>query len=504
MMKIIVTIGLFICISVWFTSCKTTEPIPQPNLFEEDTFFVPAGVDTIIAVLADSIAGQSFVSADREKHADMLKARAQSLVNKSDSLWQYLTLEQDNNYTISEDDSIKAIEAYNDGANAFIRSQEITAKSSNSNVDQFAQQNELLDQAQKAFEEALTFNPFDVETKYGLSLVYQKKAIRLTDNKEYEKAIDILERLAQVEKGEDAIFARLGESYYALHLWADASENFQKAERVFKDNLYLDPTKTNPGELTREDSVILFNYIFFRGDSQTNMYLADQALNTFAEAKSIAPTPELQGEAQYMINYIHWDDGNIAGRMARDSINTLRAQGHLEKAEEEYIKLLDRLKTQKAKDEIHWRTALTHYEMGKDDEAADRLMKLVNRTETRLRDGTPVDSTYNQYFEDYGIISYNIGMQYLKEERNRLVALKYFKQVSTFPWSNRAKTNLEISKIINNNIPEAIQHAEKALTEVNRLNKDDEKELYRRLSDLNRRHGNMEAARKYIQKWRDV
>lgn len=493
----------FIFIIFLLSSCKSTEPPPSElRPIEAEPFFVPEGIDSLSAVIADSIAGQSFVSVAREEQAEALKLEARSLVDKSDSLWAYLSMDNESEYSVSEDDSLKAIESYNEGAEALIESQEL-AQSDAADEELLRQQNELLDKAEKAFEDALVYNPFDAETKYGLSLVYQRKAVRLTNDEEYKKAIDVLERLVQIEKGEDAIYARLAENYYALGYWSEAAKNFQMAEKVYRDNKFLDPNISDPGELTPEDSSILFHYVFYRGDSQTNIYLADEALTSFGEAKSLATDEGLREDAQFMIDYIHWDDGNIAGRMARDSINTLRNEGNLEVAQQEYIKLLDQLKTQKAKDEIHWRTALTHYDMGREKDAAERLMNLVERTETRLRDGMPMDSTYNQYFEDYGIVCYNIGLRHLREEKDRLTALKYFQQISSLPWSNRAKTNLEIANIISNNIPEAINHAEMALAEVNMLNDDDERELYRRLSDLHRRHGDTEAARKFIELWRE-
>ncbi|MEX2640090.1 MAG: hypothetical protein WD266_05365 [Balneolales bacterium] len=502
MTKNIVPVVSIALVLALLAGCKSSETTTRVSPLEDEPFSVPAGVDSTIAVIADSIAGQSFVSIDRENQAEAYKTEARSLVDKSDSLWQYLAMSSQDDHPVTGEDSLKAIESYNEGAEALIQSQKM-AQSATAGSELMRRQNQLLDEAQAAFEQALYYNPFDVETKYGLSLVYQRKAVRLTENSDYEKAIDILEKLARVEQGEDAIYARLAENYYALNLWPDAAKNFGKAEETFRKNKFLDPAIPDPGMLTPDDSLTLFHYIFYRGDAQTNMYRADEALTSFANAKDIAPEESFRDDAQFMIDYIHWDDGNIAGRMARDSINTLRSQGELEKAQEQYILLLDRLKTQRAKDEIHWRTALTHYELGREDAAADRLMSLVNRTETSMRDGMPVDPEYDQYFEDYGIICYNIGLRYLREERDRLTALKYFKQIASLPWSNRAKTNLEIANIISNNIPEAISHAEKALDEVSMLNADDEKELYRRLSDLHRRKGDSEAARKFIELWRD-
>lgn len=503
MMKNTLYIFLYVMTALVLSSCKSTEPPPSElRTIEPEPFIVPAGVDSLTAQAADSIAGQSFVSYKREQQAEALKSEARRLVDESDSLWLYLTMNSDTALTVSETDSIKAIESYNEGAEALIESQEI-AQSGQADENLIRKQNELLDRAQKAFEDALFYNPFDAETKYGLSLVYQRKAVRLTQDEEYKKAIDILERLSRIEQGEDAIYARLAENYYALGYWSEAVKNFHKAETAFRENKFLNPEITDPGSLTPEDSTILFHYIYYKGDSQTNLYLADEALTTFAKAKDLAINEEFRADAQFMIDYIHWDDGNIAGRMARDSINTLRNQGDLQKAQQLYVQLLDQLKTQRAKDEIHWRTALTHYDMGKEKEAAERLMNLVKRTETRVRDGMPVDSAYNQYFEDYGVICYNIGLRYLRQERDRRMALKYFKQISALPWSNRAKTNLEIANIVSNNIPEALSHAEMALAEISKLNQDDEKELYRRLSDLHRRRGDTDTARKYIELWRD-
>jgi len=233
-----------------------------------------------------------------------------------------------------------------------------------------------------------------------------------------------------------------------------------------------------------------------------NYLQAPEALQAFKLARELAPTEEDEEFAEAEIDFINWDDGNIKASFARDSVVTLVNSGRLSEAEIGFKELKRSLQTQNARDEIDWRLAVVEYELEKDETAADRLMQLVNRTPTQ-ENGMPADSTYNQYFSDYGLICFNIGQRHLRE-RDRRTALKYFRQSTKVKGQYSARANLQIADLLKNNIPEAIRHAQEAEEEINLLNENDTKALYSLLTDLYRRDGNLNQARYYRQLWSEL
>jgi len=488
-------------IALIISGCGSTEVtvVPEP---EEDVIFVPAGVDSVVAAEAQEIADRSFVTLDEEDRANELKHEARQIIDESDSLWQYLTMSRDTTFEVDEEDALEAIDAFNRGAEAILELQELGDAEGMDDAYIVERQEELLDRAQRAFEEAIQLNPFDPETKYWLAAVYQRKAVRLSQEQEYEKAIDILERLVRIERGDHPIYARLAESYYAVGEWTHAVNNFAEAERILQETSFLNPD-IEEGELIPQDSSALFLYTYYRADALTNLYRAEEALETFNKAYQLARASNEQEAVRSMIDFINWDDGNIRASMARDSLLALRRDGQLADAERGFLTLYNQLETPSARDEVDWRIAVIHFEMEREDEAADRLKNLVQRTE-QTDDGAPVDSVYNRYFEDYGIICFNLGRHYLQRERNRHTALKYFTQAADIQWSRRALANFEASKLLINNVPEALRYAEAAVEDVDMLEIEEQRELYQVLVQLYRRSGDTELARQYYELWSNI
>lgn len=491
-----------IIISVLFIAgCATTR---VPVTTDQTVLFIPPGVDSLVAAEAQEIAEGSFVSMDAENKSDVLKQQARRIIDESDSLWKYLTMNRDTVYDVTSDNVRESIDAFNRGAEAIVKFQEISKTKDFDDAYLLTRQKELLDSAQHAFENAITLNPFDPETRYWLAAVYQRKAARLAQEREYRKAIEILERLIRVEKGDHPIYARLAESYYAIGKWTQAVDNFYEAERLLRETSFLNTDSAESGLLSAADSSTLFLYTYYRAEALTNANRPDDALETFRKAYTLTHLPTERQAVQSMIRFIMWDDGNIPASMARDSLLALRRDGKIADAERGFIILYDNLTTQRARDEIDWRIAVIHFEMDRKGEAADRLMRLVQRTETLAEDGMPVDSTSIRYFQDYGTICFNLGTIYLRHERDRHTALKYFKQAASVPWSNRALANFEVAKILINNIPEALRHSEAAIREMETMSTEEQRELYQVLVQLYRRGGNTERARYYFEQWRNI
>lgn len=490
-----------------FSACATsssygTLETPRESQPEEQLLHIPAGVDSVTAAEAEQIAEQSFVSFEQEQRAEQLRLDAQAYQASSDSVWYYLTMQNRDEYLVTEQDSIESIRTYNRGAEFYLEMVDMNASSNLPQQELLRRQQNLLDQSISALEESISLNPFDAQTRQLLARMYSIKANRLQNEQEHQRAIDVLEKLVRVEKGEPILYEALADNYMAVRNYPLAAENFQKARNTLNEIATFSDFYLENGHISPRDSMDLFLYAYYEGEAFTNYLKAPEALNAFDEALSLAPTEEDRKFAESEIEFINWDDGNIRASFARDSLVNLVQNDQLAEAESGFIGLKSSLISQNATDEIDWRLAVVEFELGKEERSADRLMSLFERS-PKNEDGMPADSTYIQYFNDYGSICLNIGLRHLRE-RDRTTALKYFRQSAQIKGQNRARANLQIADLLQNNIAEAIRHAEQAEDDVNLLNETDQKNLYNLLTDLHRRNGNMARARQYRQLWSEL
>jgi len=496
---LIITLLFSIAAGCASSSYSTLEENNDTAEEEEPSLLIPAGVDSVTASEAEQVANSSFVTYEEEQQAQVAKEQANAYRASSDTLWYYLALNETADHQVTEEDSIRAIQTFNEGAEFYIEMQRLGQNPGMTQAELESRHLELANSAINQMEESLTLNPYDSETRLRLSQLYSIKADRMNDMRDYEKAIDVLEKLVRIEKGDAFIYEVLGDNYAQVENYQLASENFNKAKQTKKETARLSDYYFENNAYSAQDSLDIHLYAYYEGDSYINLFEADEALDAFEEAKQWAPTEEDRELTQSEIEYINWDDGNIPASFARDSIITLEKNEQLAEAESGYRTLLPQLKTQSAKDEIDWRMAVVQYQNGKEEQAADRLMNLVQRTPTD-GNGAPSDSTYSRYFNDYGSICLNIGLRHLSE-RNRSTALKYFQQSAKIEGQNKVRANLYIADLLSNNIQEAIKHAKRAEEEMQMLSEEDQKELLNLLTDLHRRDGNLEEARRYRELW---
>ena len=496
---LIATAGLIAMLSGCASSSYSTLESPETTTEEESQLFIPAGVDSTTAADAEKVADDSFVSFQEEQRAIAAKEQASAYRASSDTLWYYLSLTERDNHQITEEDSIRAIQTFNEGAEFFIEMNSLNQRPGLSQAELKRQHLQLVNNAMNRMEESLTLNPFDSDTRFRLAQLYNIKAARMNDVRDYEQAIDVLEKLVRIERGDAVIYEVLADNYTGVGNYQLAAENFSKAKETIKETARLSDYYFENNAYSEQDSLDIHLYSYYEGDSFVNVYSANEALRAFEEAKEWAPTEEDRQFAQSEIDFVNWDNGNIRASMARDSLVALERNEQLQQAESGYLSLLTRLRSQTATDEIDWRLSVVQYQNGKEEPAADRLMELYQRTPMN-ETGMPADSTYTRYFDDYGSICLNIGLRHLSD-RNRSTALKYFQQSSKVPGQNRVRANLYIADLLRNNISEAIKHAQLAEEEMNLLNDTDQKELLNLLTDLHRRDGNMAEARRYRELW---
>ncbi|MDZ7765857.1 MAG: tetratricopeptide repeat protein [Melioribacteraceae bacterium] len=413
-----------------FSACATSSSYRSLDNDDEENgqneLVIPAGVDSLTAAESSELADSSFVSYEKIQEAEALKRKANAYRAESDTLWSVLSMDTSNtNEAENQQDDPQFVENFNTGAENFTEAREI-AQSQEISEEDLERYSELVTNAIQSFEKALQINPFDSQTRLLLAQLYGTKASRLNQEQDHKKAIDVLEKLVRVEKGEHSVYYALGENYYLVGNYELAAQNFEKAIELLHETIPLTDYYYENQTYSSEDSTRAFNYGFYAGDSYIELFRADEAIQAFENAREYAQTDNDIAAIESQIDFINWDDGNILGSMRRDSIAALANNNELEQAESGFLELKDQLKTQEAKDEIEWRLGVVQYQLGKEEQAADRLLALIQRTETN-EDGNPIDPDYQRYFNDFGAIMYNIGMNHLNENNNRM-ALNYFNQ----------------------------------------------------------------------------
>ena len=497
-----------LCLSIFAlaitTGCASSSSFgtldqPPPQMAEEPSLLIPAGVDSAVASDAGKLADESFVSFEEEQRAAAARRQAEAYRAQSDTLWYYLALSPSDDHEITAEQENEAIRTFNRGTE-FIEEMNQLGQSPPSGMTQAEMERrhrELTDLSIQAFEESIRLDPFDSQTRILLARLYSIKADRLQEEENHRKAVDVLEKLSRMEQGEPYIFELLAINYEALGNYRLAAENYRKARETLESLAEMTDHYFEHETHLEEDLQAMHLYAYYEGDAYINMLRPREALAALEVAMQLAPTEEDSAIVQTDIDFINWDSGNIAGSFARDSLAALAAAEQYVQAESGYLALMPTLRSQSAQDHIDWRLAIVQYEMGKEEEAADRLMKLVERSE-KLPDGRPADPDYQRYFDAYSTVTLNLGQRKLSERDSR-TALIYFRQSAAIPGQNQARANLLIADILQANIPEAINHARLAEENIHLLNENDTRSLYGLLSDLHRRSGDMVQARHYLE-----
>jgi tetratricopeptide (TPR) repeat protein len=465
----------------FMTACGSSHLASKRVL--DDNYKVPPGVDSTVARIADSLQVFLFVDAERQKKIEQLKIKARERLQRSDSLWAKVSHKNE----VSANDSMAASGYIDEGKRSLGEMSDHFTASNNgeSNADEYKKIGAYLDEAVRAFENAILLNPYDTDARSWLARVYSLKAERFESENDYERAAGELENLLQLEKGKHEIYYRLAENYYKMNAWQPAYDIFVQAERVLKETSFL---RIEDPEATLEDlnnapvdTSILFYYRYYQGITQARLYNADNALRILKSAEKLAKTEKDREAVVSYIDWINWDDGNILGSEIRDSLLVLQNKGDFRKAMNGFLKLVKSLKTQQARDEIEWRAAVLDYQkIGNKDSAVKRLHALIQRT-AKLPGGQPADTSYQRYFEDYATMCYNLGLDYASS-RKWQEAYAYFLQASQINWKGQAKSHVEIAKIVQNNPDLVIKHCKQAQENENTLSKVEKQQLYQLLS----------------------
>jgi tetratricopeptide (TPR) repeat protein len=467
---------------------------------------VPAGVDTSVALASQTLARQLFVEYPQQVKAKQLADSAVIKFERSDRLWQILEGKAD---SLAAIDTVASIEKFNSAGRSLRRAIELEKKAAMAPNDVISRELSLqaIESARADFEQALQLNPFDQNTRLWLAKTYQLLAKRFLDEKNYVKAIGVLEHLLRLEKDQHALYARLGDCYFALKKYPAALTSFQKAAEVLAAttifNVPPERELTPSNMAAATDSAAMFLYLYYQGEAHIKMLEAQPALAVLRRAVGFAPTPENRAAAEANVNWINWDDGNIPASERRDSLLTLVDAAKYVGAAKGFEKLLPKLRSVRARRETGWRLATLEYNHLQKEDQALRTMQTVVHAIGGDSASIKADTLYQKYLDSYGAMCFNQGQKMLAAKKFT-TALTYFQQSANLAWSYRAKSYLELGKLAVNDPPRAEHLAKEALKLSNQLDAREELAALELVTQALKRQGKFTEARQYFEKYREL
>lgn len=449
---------------------------------------IPPGLDSTTVLKSLEVAKTSFVSIEREKKATQLASMGKKELDKVDEFWAYL--EQNVKKSSSLTDAEKQLydREFNLGAQYLDRFKKLSENGTN---EKKAQQTlGYCQQAQQHLENAVKINPFDKKARALLAVTYYNLQHMFGLEKNYEKSIEILERLTRIEKGEHELFRLLGESYLAQKNHEKALLNFQKAQTVLLKTSFEVPPDTS----------MLFYYMYAQGDAYARMYDAARAVKAFQVAKRFARSPQEKADLENYMKWINWDGGNIRASELWDKILTLEDTKDYEKMAKACEQLVSILKTKKAKMSVFHKLAVVEFEiLDRKAQAVEKMRQVYDI----LTSGefNEKDEEIQPVLNSYGAMLYRLGIEATKKQEKKL-ALAYFTKAASFEWDQAAKVYIELVTLLWNDPEKAIFYGKKALANNSGLSPEETNELLSLMVRAHKSAGLYDEAREYFKKWK--
>jgi len=482
---------------LFFSGCSSSRPAVRS--FE--AVRVPPGVTPLTAVHADSLARQLFVSLEQEAQAQALMAQAEPKRLRADSLLSVLDRAAAQQITVPRSDSAEAVKATREAYQKVQQGTPFVQKYASSQ-DQAAKQQALayLHEAEAELNRAVQLNPYSVEARALLAVVYRVLGERLADKSNHARAIAIWEALVRLEPGEYSHYYRLGEAYFGSKTWPAALDNFEKCEQkllaaaAVKDSRIHNPAQTVAAAV---DSSTLFRSVYFQGLSAIKLFNEEKAYTSFRRALTLADSPQNREAVENNLKWLDWDNGYIKGAVQRDTAAARAARGEYASAEAVYKGMLPQLRTDRARHEISRNIAVLDFsKLDHQDEACERMLLIVEGI-PREASGLPLDKSDQVYLDTYGTMCLNLGNEKINVDRK--LAYTYFMQAAMVPWSGRGKSYFAMATLAEADPQQVVRDAEQAYLLVHQLEPDEVINLHKLLIRNYRRLGEFGKAKAHFE-----
>jgi len=467
----------------------------QTNLQKQDLkqHKIPPGVDSLIAINADSAANLYFVDQSQRMKSNYYYNQSKKLYELCDSLWYVSDNVLDTTrQSVTVHDSLLTIKLYNKCLH-YLKKQEKKRKDDKLILPERKKIQstclEIIRRAKVHAENSRLINPYNLNARLNLIQTLMLLGKISGDLNSYLYAIQELIDFLQYEKSKDNIYSLLAESYYAVGDWKNAFENFYYAQQVLEKTAIFQEHSSS----IQLDTTKLVYYLQQQGDCKTKLYDDQSALQLLANALKLTTATQKKKEIHKYITWINWDDGNILAVEKRDYIYDLYYKKKYKKANSEFKKLLKILKTQRTKNQINWKIATIDFTiLNKKNEGIERLFRVIKS----IPPENIADSTALLYLTDYGAMCYTLGGDYLDKKKNK-IAYAYFKQGAQINWEKRGECYFRLAKLSQTDSDETIKNCQLALTYKDYLSGQIINQTYELLVDAYKRNGNFKLARQY-------
>lgn len=449
---------------------------------------VPPGLDSTTVVRSLEIANNSFVSTQKEKEAEILSKKGEKDLDQVDEFWAYLKQDMKKQTKLSSSDKRQFDREMNLGSQNLAKWKKLTNNGTNESRAKEAMK--YCQQAKQHLETAVKLNPFDRNARVLLAVTYYNLQHMFGLEKNYEKSIEILERLTRIEKGEHELFRLLAENYLAVKNYEQAMLNFQQAQKIMLKTSFEAPPDTS----------MLFYYMYAQGDAYARMYDEVRALKAFQVAETFARSPQEKADLDNYIKWIQWDNGNIRASELYDKILALEFEKKFDTMAQACEKLIPMLKTKKAKMSVYHKLAVVEFEiLGRKAQAVERMRMVYETLEYENFGMTPKE--IQPFYDSYGAMLYRLGVE-ARDKQEKKLALAYFNKAASFKWEQVAKAHIELVTLLWNDPEQAIFHGKKALANTNGLTNEESDELLSLMVRAHKSAGLYDEAREYFTKWK--
>jgi tetratricopeptide (TPR) repeat protein len=432
------------------------------------------------------LAERNFVSTRREEDAQEYSNAGKQRLDRVDEFWRYLEQKNTLDRALSEIEQAQFTRQMDQGSAALSAGK---ARKDGRGGSTEAALSYCL-QAKKYFEAALKINPFDKNTRMLLSVTYYYSQNIFGKMGNYARAVEILERLTRIEKGEHELFRLLGENYTALEEYDLALHNYQKAQEVLQDASFEAPP----------DKSVIFSYTYAEGDVYARKHDTGNAIRLFEMAGKLARTEQEKNDVANYVKWINWDNGNISSSERWDKVLAFEAAKKYSQMIRTCMELLPQLSNPKAKMSVNHKLAVMEFEFANNKKRAVERMQNVYNMLPAESFKSP-DEDVQRYLNSYGAMLYRIGVE-LRQKHSKKMALAYFKKASSFEWDQIGKVYFELITLLWNNPEQAIRYGEKALAQNSSFSPEQSCKMMSLMTKAHKSAGLFDEARTYFRKWK--
>ena len=505
---------------IFFLHCASSGPPRSPSsvwaIPAQRAFHCPPAVDSTLAIEARRKAGSLFVPIEDEELANQMADEGRRMFEIYRDVQTLLSLQdssKDSHVFLSR---LRASGIPEEVRERFRRMVETEGLSYAS--QRMAQENrERLDRIRDVYEKAYTLNPFDTGLAVDLAHIHRLSAVvsaRDVDASNFDtRAKALLKHALDMDRSDHRIYGRLGEYYMASQDWQQAREYTISAYDVMRAFEFLPPDfRERAGEAV-VDSSTLFRYLSGVILSSVRLHDSQTAFQYIQKADEFARS---ESDKRLLSEYresIDWANGDILARETFVQAENLRNEGHFLQAAYKYnvVLGLTRDKAQKAAWETAYKLALMEYtHLGDHPEylkayppehiGIGRLQSVIQAI-PKDASGIPRDDTYLDYFDNYGTMLFNRGIEAVNHNQ-RSLALAYFLQGALLRSNVQARCCLELSKITMHHGSVGSKWALKAYSLKDQLTSDEMTQMYQLLRFVMKRSNNPVLCRYFNDEYR--